>query len=415
MDGLTLVTLAAAGSVAGVLTGLVPGLHVNTLAAVALATSAPGTTAVVVLVAVGVAHTFVSILPATYLGAPGEETALSVLPAHRLLHVGRASEAVHLSVHASLLGLLGAVVVLLPLRWLLGEPLRLLAVLDHAAPWLLGLALAVLAAMEAPRGPHHAVRALGVMALAAWLGLLAFDWPVRALVAVPASPLLPLLAGLFGVPGLVVALHERSTLPLQDPAPPWSRPVATRGRDVLPGLGVSAATAVLPGLTSAVATSLARIGRRTDDPRPVLATLSTVNTTHAVLALSMLWLVGRTRSGLAQAVDALHPTTPWTAGAVPPLFGAVLQTVLLAGVVGAVGTLWLERPLRSGLERLPAAAPSGMGLTLVVVLAAVLSGPHGLALLGLAAVVGTVPLVLGVRRVHLTAALIVPILVRVAS
>lgn len=410
MDGLTALALATVGGALGLVTGLVPGLHVNTLAAVALATSPAGTGAVVVLVAVGITHTFVSILPATYLGVPGEDTALSLLPAHRLLYAGQAPEAVRISVHASLLGLLGALALFVPLGWLFGE--SLLQSVDQAAPWLLGLAILTLLAMEATRGSRRFFATLGVTALAAWLGLLAFEWPVRPFVPLSASSLLPLLAGLFGVPGLVAALHGRSVIPLQDPANPWWARTGTRRRDILPGLAASAATSVLPGLTGGVATALARIGRRTDDPRAVLATLSTVNTAHAVLALSMLWLVGRSRSGLAQAVETMSPTTPWTGGALSPLAGMVFQAVLVAGIIGVVGTLWLERPLRAGLERLPSAAPSVLGLVMVLALTMVLTGVQGLALLGVAAVVGTLPLVLAVRRIHLIAALIVPIMVR---
>ncbi len=411
---MTLLGVGLLGSVLGLVTGLVPGLHVNTLAAVALA-SMPwaGDAAALALVAIGVAHTFVSIIPATYLGAPGEDTAHSVLPAHRLLFEGQGPAAIHSSVHASLLGLLGALALLWPLRWLLGAPNHFVQEMDGVAPWLLGLTLVALVAMEVPRGPHRLFSALLVGALASWLGMLAFQWPTRALFDVPSSALLPLLAGLFGVPGLVVALHTGAQIPLQDPSPSWSARSAARTMDILPGLGVTAFTAALPGLTGAVSTSMARIGRRTDNPHAILATLSVVNTAHAVLALGMLWLVGRTRSGLGQAVGILSPSLPWSTGPPPSFMAAVLVTILLAGIVGAVGTLWLERPVRLLLDCVPTRAPAIAGLVVLLALTCLLTGPAGVLLLSIAAMVGSVPLVLGVRRVHLAAALIVPIMVRI--
>ena len=77
------------GAALGIATGLVPGLHVNTLAAVALALPwLPPEGAAMALVAVGTVHTIVNILPATYVGAPDEDDVTVVLPAHRLLQAG---------------------------------------------------------------------------------------------------------------------------------------------------------------------------------------------------------------------------------------------------------------------------------------------------------------------------------------
>ncbi len=415
MEGLSLLAIGLAGALAGVLTGLIPGIHVNTLAALALAlipNAAPPLA--LFLVAVGVAHTFVSIIPATYLGAPGEDTIISMLPAHRLLYEGKAPAAIHTSVHASLLGLLGAILLLWPLRWILGRPLNLFDQLNAVAPWLLGATLLVLLVQEALRGARRLPPTALVMGLAAWLGLMAFEWPTSAFLNVPSTPLLPLLAGLFGVPSLVAAIHSGTSTPLQDPAPAWDAPSKFRPRDILPGLGITTFSAALPGVTGAVSTSIARIGRRTDDPNGVLATLSVVNTAHAILAMGMLWIVGRTRSGLGQAVQSLWYPQPWTIGTPPLSLMTLVCVILIAGIMGAAGTLWLERPFRLLIEWLPTRAPTTIGIAMLLALTVLLTGATGLLLLAIAALVGTIPLRCGIRRIHLIAALIVPIMVRIA-
>ena len=53
---------------------------------------------------------------------------------------------------------------------------------------------------------------------------------------------------------------------------------------------------------------------------------------------------------------------------------------------------------------------AALSLLAVLILLAIATGPVGLGLAGLAAVVGLVPIALRVRRVHLMASLLVPVL-----
>src|SRR3990172_10687229 len=101
---------------AGTFTGLAPGIHTNTVAAGVLAGLAFLTTYFsplafgVFLVSMVILHSFVDFIPSIFLGAPDDsETALSVLPGHRMLLEGRGYEALQLTViggiGASLVGL----------------------------------------------------------------------------------------------------------------------------------------------------------------------------------------------------------------------------------------------------------------------------------------------------------------------
>jgi putative membrane protein len=106
------------GILFGTLTGLIPGLHPNTIFMLmvssvgALAFGVPGELLLVFIVSVAVSNTFTDFLPSIIFGAPDPAAALSVLPGHRLLLMGRGYEAVALTV----LGGLGvAVLVLLTL------------------------------------------------------------------------------------------------------------------------------------------------------------------------------------------------------------------------------------------------------------------------------------------------------------
>ncbi len=400
MDALVAV---AAGIVLGAATGLLPGLHVNLLAALALLLPL-GPEASLGIIAIGVVHTFVSILPTTYLGMP-DDGALSVLPAHRLRMEGHAREAVRISLHASMLAVLAAIVLLLPYHWVLGRP-EVLPFLEAAAPAILLAVPAWLALHDRHRG-----RAAGVAVLAAALGWLAFDWPVAGFLPGAATPLLPLLSGLFGIPTLLWALRRRSTPHPQYPAPS-GLPHGTH-RAGLRGVTAAAFTAVLPGLTAAVATSLA-MPRGRQDPRRVLATLSAVNTAHLCLALAVLWMTGRTRSGLAIAWADRNRVLPWT-WLPPPDLMAVLATFLVAGAAAVVLTPLVEPAYERALLRLRPGGAEAATLVLVTALVALTTGWTGLLLFAAATFVGSVPLVVGVRRVHLAAALSVPIALKLAG
>src|SRR2546429_3611158 len=168
------------GLLAGVLTGLSPGLHVNNVAALVLATQTAfaGFLAVLVpeisaepetkglllscfLLATAGSHAVFDSIPAVFLGAPTEDTALATLPGHRLLLVGQGAKAVALAARGALLGSAFAVVALLPLRILLADPVGLA---DHFRPWTPAFLVCVLGAVLASewRGRsrvHRLVRA----------------------------------------------------------------------------------------------------------------------------------------------------------------------------------------------------------------------------------------------------------------
>src|SRR5256884_8329773 len=185
------------GLLAGVLTGLSPGLHVNNVAALVLATQTAfaGFLAVLVpdisaepetmglllscfLLATAGSHAVFDFIPAVFLGAPTEDTALATLPGHRLLLVGQGAKAVALAARGALLGSAFAVVALLPLRLLLADPVGLA---DHLRPWT----------------PAFLVCVLGAVLASEWRGRSRVHRLVRAVL----GQTLPGRAGLPGPPG----------------------------------------------------------------------------------------------------------------------------------------------------------------------------------------------------------------------
>lgn len=95
------ILFAALGILLGLPLGLLPGMHINNILPLILSLSFLFTSQynlTVLIISIAVTQIFVSFIPSIFLGAPDENTALSVLPGHRLLFEGRGYEAIKLTV-----------------------------------------------------------------------------------------------------------------------------------------------------------------------------------------------------------------------------------------------------------------------------------------------------------------------------
>jgi putative membrane protein len=427
-----LVVLAALGLVTGMLTGLSPGLHVNNVAAFLIAaqgawigvlailspeiTADPEATGLLLscfLVATASSHAVFNFIPTVFLGAATEDTALATLPGHRLLRSGQGATAVALAARGASLGTLLSVIFLVPLRVLLADPMDVAEKFRPWTPLFLGAVLAAILAAEW-RGPNRARRILRgalVQALAGILGIAT----LRGSVPIdPAIVLFPLFSGLFGIPGLLIGLASPSgEVPPQrlEPLRGLSREDA---RSALRGTLAGAAISWLPGLSGGAAATLASVGaRKRVAPSQFMVVLGAVSSSTGLLSVAVLYIIHRSRSGAAAAVRLLVGTpAPWT----DPGF---LPVSLILLVLAGVGSTAAAAPIASRLARRVArrwsrsnprrlAAASLLGL---LGLLAFTTGPIGLAVAACAAILGFVPIRQRVRRVHLMASLLVPVLV----
>jgi len=429
---LAFLALTALGVLAGGVTGLAPGLHVNNVAAVVLATEAswagivvaiaPGAEAepsvvagllACFLLATAVSHGIFEFIPSVFFGAPSEDTALAVLPGHRLLLQGEGARAVALAARGAFLGVLASAALFVPLRVLLADPVGLF---DLFRPWtavfIAGLLVALLVAEVFGHrgGARRVLRAAGVQALAGLLGLAVLRGPSGL---APEVALFPLFSGLFGVPGLVLSLHRRAAVLPQrlDVSDSLTRADLLQA---LRGSLAGAAVSWLPGLSGGAAAALASLRRRDRaDPASYMVLLGAVSTSTAILSVTVLFIIGRARSGAAAAIRGLiEPLPAWSAPASAPavlllmLASALLAGAIVAPLAGRAGRFLASRWALAGSRGVSLAV-----LGILVVLVGLVTGPAGLAVWGVAGLVGAVPVVGGVRRIHLMASLLLPVLV----
>ena len=443
---LTVLLFALLGTAVGLGTGLLPGVHVNNVALLVVAAGPAFLAALgawvgagdgvlplaAFLAAASVAHGLAALLPSVFLGAPDPDTALSVLPGHRLLAQGRGYEAVLLGARGALLATLAALPLLLPFRLLLGPPVDAYDRLRPVLPFLLLLLVVLLLATEgrhledAAKARRRRIWAVVLIGLAGLLGWVALRPGFLADAGLPLAirsdsiVLFPLFTGLFGLPTLLLSMRTKGRLPPQilgapDPLADWR---GTRG--VLSGTLAGAAVSWFPGLGGSNATVVAQLlaggESREDDAeadREFLLAAGAANAATTIFTFAALFVILRARSGVAAAVDDLAGgVSPWApVPNVPLLLVAVLLAMLVSAAVAYVGVVRLARPFAVWAGRVRygrLATATAAGLAVAVGLA---TGPLGLLVLATATALGLVPPLVGVRRVHLMGCLLVPILV----
>ncbi|MFD1599010.1 tripartite tricarboxylate transporter permease [Halobellus rarus] len=411
------ITLAYAllGVSLGTLTGLIPGLHVNSVAfvLVGIAPSVDGPPVAVgaAILAAGVVHTFLSIVPGLVLGVPDAATAPGALPGHRLVLAGRGREAIRLSAVGSGVALAGAVAVALPLSRAVAAGRE---VLLAALPVLLALVAALLVLAE----PTRRARLGGLLCLgvATGLGVLTLDLPATGILTPEGttSMLAPIFGGLFGAPILLDALDARGRIPPQEGTTlGLSRAEALRA--ALAGVGGGALVGYLPGVSAGVAAVLALGGAGGSGPagrgsdRAYVVATSGADTATAVFAVASLAVLGAPRSGVTVALSSLvGGSGDDFAGAPIDLLGMLLVIVLAAGLGIAILLTLGERYLEL-VRLLPRRPLLVVVLALLFALAIGFAGVLGGAVFCLASLVGLLPPRVGARRVHLMGVLFGPI------
>jgi len=386
----------AIGLSAGTVSGLLPGIHSNTMASVLL--SLQGLLAGIAgpeglasaLFSALVTHTFLDSIPSTYLGIPDPDTALSVLPAHALCLEGLGEEAVRIAALGSAL----AVVVGIPLSLLC---FLLLPPLQPYLDWGMGIILTGIAGLlivtaEAPAW------ACSVFLVSGLLGIFSFRYSFLAWHPFGGTAvLLPLLAGLFGFSTLLLASGAPFPAQRFDGIRIPGRGIASR---VLLGAAAGSIVGWLPGLSNATANALvASAGGYDREPRQYILSASAANTVNAFVGLAALNALARTRNGVMVALATQD---------LPPM-SSLLLAGCIAGCAAYFLTIRLSRSagiLRGlGVRRLNLAV---MGV--VALLTFLLSGPFGLIILCLATAAGVVPPLVNVPRLFLMGAVMVPVI-----
>jgi putative membrane protein len=441
IDFLLIVVFCIFGVLLGVITGLLPGLHVNNVALIMLSASSVivalcnplfsyGITEQFILIliagfmiSVSISHSFHDTIPSTFIGAPEEETALSVLPAHTLLLKGEGYKAVSLAALGSIGALLVCMALLYPVRFIIGPPLSLYTILREIILWVLLAIVILMIATEKTRitdfgdsGMIPSVLgmlfAAGVFVLSGIFGLIVLDFHLMSPIGLPAPVLFPALAGLFGTPTLFTSLFTKPAIPEQKIDALVQNRIERKSSiaSILTGSLTGIFVSIIPGLTTATGTVLAMTARQKSSQEQTIVTLSSVNTAATVSVTIMLFIILQARSGVTIAVNDLMVIEPWDSLAMPEGLLYLLMFLILSGALSYFLTLYLGRVFAHHFHKIPYQKLVLFTLVFVAALVVLFTGILGLMVLFVATSIGFLPVCWGVRRSHCMGILLLPII-----
>lgn len=369
---------AAAGMLLGVFTGLLPGIHINAVSTLLVTAPFEPLNFAALVVSLSVTHTFFDFIPSVYLGAPEEETALSVLPGHKMLLQGRGYEAVANSAFGALVGIV-LIILLLPFI-LLFMP----ALYGIASPHIGFLIFLVALVMVR----ENTLKAIFVFLLSGYLGLAFLDYDKNIL--------LPLLTGLFAIPSLLESLKTETNIPIQSDEFEVNKTAVFKGS--LAGFLSGIVVGILPGVGSSTAASLTQ---EISKEEGFLASLGAIATSSSLMAIISLYLIGKTRSGAAAAIKQVMDIG----------LNDVLLLVFLAlfvGVLAFVGSLITAKVFWRLLRKVEYKKLSLGVIVLLVGLSFALTGLNGLLVLVLSSAIGQLAPRWGLKRSLNMGVLMVP-------
>lgn len=293
------------GVLCGAVTGLIPGIHVNTVGAFTFASSATVLSFLspeflgVLLISMSISHALLEFIPSMFLGVPEEGTILSVLPGHHLILEGRGREAIRLVA----LGGFGAILVtilLLPIFILVLPPLY-----GFMKPyiWILLVIVVIYMFIRLNRDLNSIAWSVVIFLFSGIMGWVMLNSPISSGVS-----LLCMFTGLFGVSTLLHSLSESSVVP-----PQKSEHSLCVDSNILRGIfagGIAGSIlGFLPGMGPAQGSLLAQEisggGDTGENKDSFLVAMSGVNVSDALFSLMAIYLIGNPRSGIAVYVDKL--------------------------------------------------------------------------------------------------------------
>lgn len=387
------------GIVAGCVTGLIPGLHVNMIAALILTLFLQYSLNIelifvgVFIISLGITHTFISFIPTLFLGVPTPDTVVSMLPSHQLVNDGRGYEALQLCAWGSLGG-----IILLGFIYTLAY-FFILPFYEQFSKHIGKVLLLVLIYMILGEEDLNAkFWAIIIVLLSGGFGLITLNSLFIQ------NPLFLIFTGMFGTATLLIALIQDTQFVKQDMQNTIQfQPSYIIG--VLLGSISAMLCSISPGLGNAQAGTIVISVLRKAKAEMMIIVLSTINTVNFGLSILTLYVLNRARNGAIMVFQELQLQISlemlFIFFIVIVIVGFIAYDITL--LLGKYIIFFAQRVSTKKLNIIVAGA-----LTLVVIL---ISNLSEIMAYFAATALGILCVQVGVRRVHLMAVLLIPIIV----
>ena len=409
--------MTLAGCMLGMFSGIMPGIHVNTLSAILLSSypviqeplsGLVGDEGSIMsmcccVMAASVVHSFVDFVPSVFIGAPDSEDAISILPGHRLLLEGRGMDAVKSAATGSLVGACSAIVLAIPLQMVMSTEIG--DSIDGLA-WTMALIASSIIMLGCGHGVVARIWGLAAFCISGILGLMVdvLEIPCEGLLG-EGTPMFPMLTGLFGIPVLLSGSGS-SGIPRQMPAYDGDRGIMPGLRGVVMGC----VSGWFPGITSTVGASMSSCVFRERNPEDFIANVASIGTVTSVLSIVALSVSGSGRSGTAIVLRDLSGDMLY--GVASSTFVLLLLATAVSSLIGYWMTIASGRAMSSLVPRIDTGMMNRAVLVLNVILVLLLTGPFGIIILVVSTLIGLLPESSCTSRIVLCGCLLMPVLLQ---
>lgn len=287
------------GICCGTLTGMVPGIHVNTAGAIMFASSAfllefiSPEFLCVILVAMSITHALIEFVPSMLLGVPEEGTASSILPGHRMVLEGRSKEAIRIVS----VGGFGAIVVVILMLPIFAIALPFLQSLSKPYTCIILSVGSIYMIYKLTNGVRSFLWSLVLFVISGILGWVMIQTPISS-----GLSLMCTFSGLFGISTILFSLNDGSFIPHQNQFYDLVIDKDTI-KSIFAGGTAGAILGFLPGFGPAqgsiIAQGLCQTSDGGDDTKNFLLANSGLNTSDTLFSLFAIYLIGNPRSGIA--------------------------------------------------------------------------------------------------------------------
>ena len=398
MDLILILVFALFGFFAGIITGLIPGLHVNNFAFIALAlfiNSEPEFSLLIsiFIISMSLTSSFIEFIPNLLLFLPDSDNFLSILPGQKMFLQGKAFQAVYLTAFAGLVSGVISIIIFYPLLFFFDS----LWFLVKDFIWVLLVIVLILMVFE-KKSFKEWFFTLIIVLLSGFLGLVSFEFLFID------EPLFSLIAGFFGISAILNSLESKGYSVKQslDIEPiDFLQTIKLTSISLFAGLFIALMPGVSPALTALILSQM--IG--TISSKEFLFVIGSVSMTNFVFSFGALISIEKARSGAALAISNLIVLTQ---NEVILIMGISLIIIPLAFLT----CLFLSKKLINELNKINLRPLLIAILLFQLVLVFFFSGFLGLVVSFLALIIAFLAADLGVKRSTCMSCIMLPMVIR---
>ena len=381
------------GILAGTFTGLIPGIHINLVAILALSlvfiSTLPTTTLLIFITAMAITHTFIDFIPAIFLGAPDEDTALGILPGHEFLLNGQGHQALKLT-------LLGSTIAITSLFLVIPIFIFLIPKTYPFIQRMMGFLLIWIVIFLIYNEKKSKIKAMLIFFLAGFVGLATLNLDIK-------QPLLPLLTGLFGTSTIVHSIKSRTIVPEQE-IKKLSLNKKELIKPTLATIFVSPICSFLPGLGSSQAAIIGSEITGKLNREQFLILLGSINTLVMSISFVTLFLVQKSRTGAAFAVSQITQLSAIN-------LTTIMITILISASIAIPTSLAISKLTAKYIHKISYIKISILILIFLTIIIIYFTGLLGLTVLTITTFVGLTCIEFQTRRGLLMGAILIPTII----